>query len=572
MEDRLKFASKPFAEKARQFAAAVRESGDTSREVRRLVINGERRYFEVVEASVDGSMIGAARDVSDLEEAKHDLDRYVGAYTDVLEKLNTGVAIWGPNRRLTFFNRAFANTFQLDEDWLSTGPSHDELLDHMREKRTIPEQADFRAYKQYFSDMYTALVEPVEELIYLPGGTTLRVGRSPHPLGGLLFFYEDMSDRLELERARNTLIAVQRTTLDNLSQGVAVFGGDGKLRLYNRAYGDLWSLEEAFLDSEPHLGEVLQRMIPQFSEPGESTVNVADLVSRTLERVGHRQRLERLDGTVVDRTTVPLPDGATLVTHLDVTDSIRIERALRERTEAFEEADNLKSQFIANVSYELRTPLNTISGFSEILIDQFFGELNPRQLEYVEGILESSGHLLALINDILDLANLEAGQMLLETETFDIQNMINGVVRLVDDRVFDRRLKIRLEVPPHIGSLLADERRIRQVVYNLLGSAMRQSEPGGTIQLGASRQDGELSIWIKDNGKGFDIAEQSDAFEKFGRPGTHSGEPGTGLGLALVKSFVELHGGRVQLTSAAGAGTRVTCVFPDHNKPATPAA
>mgnify|MGYP002529344911 CR=1 FL=1 len=150
-----------------------------------------------------------------------------------------------------------------------------------------------------------------------------------------------MSDQLELERARNTLIAVQRTTLDNLSQGVAVLGGDGKLRLYNRAYGDLWSLEEAFLDSEPHLGEVLKRMIPQFSELGETSVNVAEFVSRTLERVGHRQRLERSDGTVVDRTTVPLPDGATLVTHLDVTDSIRIERALRDRTEALEEADNL---------------------------------------------------------------------------------------------------------------------------------------------------------------------------------------------------------------------------------------
>ena len=151
-----------------------------------------------------------------------------------------------------------------------------------------------------------------------------------------------------------------------------------------------------------------------------------------------------------------------------MTDGFRIERALRQRTEALEEADWLKSQFIANVSYELRTPLNTIGGFSEILADQFFGKLNPKQVEYVDGILKSSGYLLALINDILDLATIEAGRMQLDTEEFDVNDMVQGVLRMVEDRALERRISLTTELPQDIGGMDGDERRIRQVIFNLL--------------------------------------------------------------------------------------------------------
>ena len=526
------------------------------------MIDSDRRYFQIAEIPAAGGQIGVARDVTDLETAKDDLERHVGAYTDVLEKLNTGVAIWGPDRRLKFFNRAYAKLFRLDENWLATEPDHEELIELLRQNRSIPEHADFQAYKKRFMDMYTTLVDPIEELDYLPNGTTLRVGSSPHPLGGLLFFYEDMSDQLELERARNTLIAVQRTILDNLSQGVEVYGGDGRLKLFNRAYSDPWGFDEDFLASEPHISELIDHTRPQIIGASTEPESVESVVNRTLDRVGHRQRIERTDELVLDRTTVPLPDGATLVTHLDVTDTMRIERALRERTEALEEADRLKSQFIANVSYELRTPLNTIGGFSEILIDQFFGELNPRQLEYIEGIFESSGHLLAPIDDILDLANIEAGRMRPETETFDISEMIASVVHLVEERIFERKLQLHIEVPPDIGTFHADERRVPQVIYNLIGNALRFTESGGVIRVGATRGDDEVSIWVADNGRGLGWAEQMQIFERFNRSGSSSTVPGTGLGLALVKSFVDLHGGRVELEPSTGKGTRVTCIFP----------
>lgn len=288
------------------------------------------------------------------------------------------------------------------------------------------------------------------------------------------------------------------------------------------------------------------------------------LVEWSLDRTARLSRIERTDGLILDSATVPLPDGATLITLYDVTDSTRVERALRERTETLEEADALKSQFIANVSYELRTPLNTITGFSEFLIDQFFGELNARQLEYVEGIFESSGYLLALINDILDLATIEAGRMRIEHESFDITAMAQSAMRLVEERAREKSLTMRMEVPPDIGSMEADERRIRQVIFNLLNNAIRLSDRGGTVTLGASRDDEAIAIWVSDTGQGLAPEDVGRAFDPFRRGDEgHNNQPGSNLGLALVERFVALHGGRVALVSVLGQGSRVTCTIPD---------
>lgn len=560
------FASKPLHAQARALARKAGQDQTPQRETRSLVVDGERRAFDVVEHPCGGGLIGMARDITELVEVGGELERHIEAQADVLEKLNTATAIWGPDRRLKFFNRAYSRLFHLDENWLSTEPHHEDVMDAMHEKRRIPEQANFQKYKKNFMDMYTTVIEPTEEFMHLPDGSTLRTVLNPHPFGGLLFFYEDVSDRLELERSRNTLEAVQRATLDNLSQGVAVYGGDGRLKLYNKSYAELWSLSDEQLKAEPHLSDFAGAVHPLMVDAEDVPGTAEGLVDQMLARRPLRHRIETAEGRVLDMSTVPLPDGATLATFLDVTDGIRIERALRQRAEALEEADWLKAQFIANVSYELRTPLNTIGGFSEILSDQFFGKLNPRQAEYVDGIMESSAYLLALINDILDLATIEAGRMQLDTENFDVGEMVQSVLRMVEERVLERRLTLRTEVPDDIGELEGDERRIRQVVFNLLSNAIRFTSPGGTVTVGARRQDEAIVVWVSDTGRGIAEDEQEKVFAKFHRSAeATASQPGTGLGLALVKSFVELHGGTVKLTSKLGEGTNVTCVFPNRD-------
>jgi signal transduction histidine kinase len=259
---------------------------------------------------------------------------------------------------------------------------------------------------------------------------------------------------------------------------------------------------------------------------------------------------------------VPLPDGNVLLSYLDVTDSTRVQRALRERNEALETAGRLKSEFIANVSYELRTPLNAIIGFAEILTNQYFGELNPRQLDYSRGILDSSHRLLTLINDILDLATIEAGYMMLETENIDVHTLMASVLALTRERARKQNINLEFDCPPDLGTLTADERRLKQVLFNLISNAIKFTPGGGTIRLAARRLEGGVTLTVADNGVGIPTEDQARVFEKFERGNPQARQSGAGLGLSLVKSFIELHGGRVEIVSQANKGTTITLFLP----------
>jgi len=256
---------------------------------------------------------------------------------------------------------------------------------------------------------------------------------------------------------------------------------------------------------------------------------------------------------------VPLPDGNVLVTYLDVTDTAKVERALRERNEALETAGRLKSEFIANVSYELRTPLNAVIGFAEILMKQFFGDLNPRQLDYSRSIVQSAQQLMKLINDILDLATIEAGYMVLDTDAVKIADMLAAVLTLTRERARSRDLELALRCPPDIGAITADERRLKQALFNLISNAIKFTPPGGVISVEAERNEDALSLVVADTGIGIPLSDQSRVFDKFERGKRQSG---AGLGLSLVKRLIEMHGGTVEVDSKPGEGTRIICRLP----------
>ncbi|HUH83991.1 MAG TPA: PAS-domain containing protein, partial [Stellaceae bacterium] len=393
------------AENGRSLATRARNAAVAQSESHHIVIAGARRLVEFNEAPAEGGeVVGFAQDFTDLENIQAELARHIAAHADVLENVAVAIAIYGPDTRLTFHNTAFANLWRLEEDWLSTEPTLDEVLERLRERRRIPEHADFRAFKRQQLGMFTSLIEPQEELLHLPDERTLRLVVSPHPFGGLTFVYEEVTDKLALERSYNTMIEVQRETLDNLYEAVAVFGSDGRLKLSNPAYAQMWQLDPADLQGEPHVAEIIEKQRAFYDDGGDWPAMKRRIIARLTTHMAESTRLARRDGSILQAVTVPLPDGNVLLSYLDVTDSTRVEHALRERNEALETAGRLKSEFIANVSYELRTPLNAIIGFAEILTNQYFGELTPRQLDYSRGILDSSHRLLSLINDILDLA------------------------------------------------------------------------------------------------------------------------------------------------------------------------
>ena len=543
--------------------------GEPETESEHVVVAGARRLLaltEIPQGKGDASF-GYALDRTDVEEAQAELKRHVEAHATVLEQMQAAIAIYDADTRLVFFNHAFRDLWGLDDDWLHTEPTMGEILEALRERRRLPEYADFTVFKRARLALFRSLLETQSELVHLPDGRTLQGILTPHPFGGLLSIAEDVTDRLTLERSYNTLIQVQRETLNNLHEGVAVFGADGRLRLCNPVFGKLWNLAPDDLAGTPHVGRILEKVKPLFRYEGGWPLFAERIVSRLGERNSGHGRIERTDGCVLEYSFVPLPDGATLVSYTDVTDTTRVERALRERNEALETTDRLKSEFIANVSYELRTPLNTILGFSESLAQGYWGPLNPRQMEYVEGIVVSSQSLAGLINDILDLASIEAGHMVLDHTSVDMGVLLRTVSTLIRERARMKGITLHLDCPDTIGTLLCDERRIKQALYNLLSNAVKFTGTGGAVTLAGRREQDEIVLSVADNGIGISESDQLRVFGKFVHASGSGRKTGAGLGLSLVKSLIELHGGAVALASAPGQGTTVICRLPLAAKP-----
>jgi signal transduction histidine kinase len=567
------------ADKAGGQAIARRalQSNAAHSEDRHVVVAGDRRLFEITETPLTGigpavHIVGRALDKTALEESRGELARHVGAHGDVLESLSTSIVIFGPDQRLKFFNNEYVKQFGLDEDFLESEPLLGEVLEALRERRKLPEQLDMPRYKKETARELMSLLSPREELLHLPDETTIRMVATPHPFGGVVITYEDVTDTLRVERLYNTLIQVQRETLDHLFEGIVVFGSDGRLKLSNPAYARMWGLQPADLEGEPHVAAIADRVRGYFPSNLHWPRLRQRIISRVADREPRRGRLERSDGSVLVFSSLPLPDGGCLYTYVDVTDTTRVERALRERNAALETADRLKSEFIANVSYELRTPLNAIIGFAEILHQAYFGPLNDRQSEYARGILDASNRLISLINDILDIATIEAGYLHLDLASVDICNLLAAVETFAIERARNRNLQFAVDCPTGIGTVIGDDRRLKQAIYNVVSNAIKFTPPGGRIVISARREDEMMSITVTDTGIGIDPQDQGIIFEKFARVSSQGRQTGAGLGLALVKKLVELHSGNVELHSTPGEGTQVTCHVPIAGPPAARSA
>ncbi|WP_419903268.1 ATP-binding protein [Kiloniella sp.] len=563
LERNMELMDRSKVSQAHNLAKKALETENLVREKHHAIISGERRLLEVCEKALDNNnLLGFAVDQTGLEEAEGELNRHVEAHAQVLENLGIAISIFGSDERLTFFNSAYANLFNLNEDFLRSEPHLSEILDTMRENRRLPEYANFPEFKQQRLREYRTMIEPVEELLHLTDGTTLRSIATAHPFGGVIETVEDVTDSLALERSYNTLTAVQRETLNKLYEAVVVYGADGRLKLFNPNFAEIWKLSEEFLNSEPHVRDVVSKSRDLFDLNDEDWEKQREvMVARVCEPEGRSGRKVRADGVVLDWAQVMLPDGASLLTFLDVTDSFTVERALIDKNEALETADRLKTAFIANVSYELRTPLNAIVGFAEILENEFFGELNDRQKEYSQAIVESSQRLMTLINDILDLATIEAGYLHLDLAEIKVDHMLQHLHTIGHERARHRNIEVDIICNESIGSVVVDERRLTQALYNLLLNAMKFSPEGGKVIVEASKDD-ELRIAISDKGVGISKEDEDRVFEKFERGEGHAKQAGAGLGLSLVKSLVELHGGWVEIESEVGQGTTVTCHIP----------
>jgi signal transduction histidine kinase len=549
---------------ARDNTAKARAAGEPYAARLPVIVAGNRRIFEVVDRPSAGGSAGIGIDVTEVEAMRHELTRITEAHRRILDQLSTAVAIFTANQRLAFYNTAYRVLWDLDAPFLDSSPSDSAVLDRLRAARKLPEQADFRKWKNELHDAYRSM-EPRQLEWYLPDGRTLRVVTTPNPEGGVTYLFDDVTERLKLERRYDALIRVQGETLEALAEGVAVFGSDGRLDLYNPAFARLWKLGTpltgADYEARPHIETVIAWCRPLFADDTFWTT-LRGAVTGIDARAPVTGRLERADGSVVECVTVPLPDSATMVTFQDVTDSVNVERALIERADALQDADRLKSAFVQHVSYELRSPLTNIIGFAQLLEEPITGPLTEKQREYLGYIGSSSGALLTIINDILDLATIDAGAMTLDLKSVDIRAAVDAAADGLRDRLAEKDVTLDVRAPANIGSFTADERRVRQILFNLLSNAVSFSPARETVTLSVERRPDAVVFAVTDRGPGIPAEIGDRVFERFETHALGQGHRGAGLGLSIVRSFVALHGGSVTLDSAVGHGTTVTCTFP----------
>lgn len=536
----------------------------------RVNIRGQRRVLRVIEQPMHAaggrvSMAGLAIDVTRQDKAQEELRRHQEAHRQTLDQLGTAVAVFGPNQHLEYYNQSFVELWGLEEAELRHNPSHAEVLDRLRHEERLPAQADFAQWKAQQLRVYTDDgnndAEP-DDIWSLPNGRTLRVATRRHALGGIAIVFEDITQTVELQTLYQTQIKVQRATLNNLSEGVAVFGADGRMALFNQSFLNLWGLSEEELENSPHF----DRLSAEFVEMAPNAMDDFKAMKRRIVSFSPQDRqteaggpFKLKDGRWMAYATSPLPDGATLVSFIDMTDSQERQKELEVRNQILEEADRIKTRFTNHISYQLRDPLNVIKGFAEVLENEFAGPLTDRQKDYTAAIVASSLKLLDLVDDIIDLAAVDAGQLDLEMDYVEVRSLMENAKTYAALKAEDSEIKLNIECDDTVGKIRGDERRLKQVLFNLLANAFQFTGPGGEVTIGAERDGDMVRLWVTDTGRGVTPADQAKVFERYEAAGPGAG---AGVGLALVNSFVGLHGGFVRLSSQEDEGTTVTCHLP----------
>jgi signal transduction histidine kinase len=548
--------------KARDDARAA-ALGQSASHIRAITIKGKRRSLRIIIFPAPDGATGVGFDVTDEIEARDTLAREAKAHGETLNHLTDAVAVFDGARRLTTHNRAFALLWGLDEAWLNDRPSHGEWLDRMRQAARIAATRDFSAWKTNELSYYQEPGIIPDETWTLPDGRILRVARQRQPDGGLLMLFEDISDKMSLQARYKTLIEVQRATLDKLGEAVAVFTSDGRVSLANAAFARIWDIEPSFLDAAPEFDNLVEKARRTYPDP-QFWSDLKARISDPSPQARQEMQGEFIcsTGLTLQWLTRPLPDGATLAAFGDVTAARQVETVLRNQAAAFQDADRLKTEFVRNVSYQLRTPLTTIGGYSELLAAGVGGTLTPTQAEYLGAIGSASGQLEKLIENILDLAMIDAGQMSLDLGDVNLLDALTSTAELARTTSGDNEVKIIVECDESAGIIRADKARIHQILFNLVSNALRVTTKNDTITMGARRFEDTVRIWVTDTGPGIDTSRQASAFEGFG-----DGDRRAGVSLALVKRFVELHGGWVALSSSAASGVTVSCYLPAQAAP-----
>ncbi len=527
----------------------------------RATIAGDRKLVEVHEVAFETGSAGLVVDVSEIEAAQAHLKRTLQSHAQTMDRLATAVAIFDEDRHLIFHNKAFQTLWQLDEQTLTGEPDNATLFDELRDRGLLAEQPDWSKWRNGLLNVYRG-TEPQEHMWQLPDGRSLRVVATPQKQGGVTWLFENITEQLEMESRYIALTQVQGETLDHLHEAIAVFASDGRLKLSNPSFQKVWRFSREQMVPDTPIASLAEHAQTYMDSHHVWSKLVAGVTGVSDQRETLSGRLTMAEGRVLDYALVPLPQGQSMVSFADVSASVRMEQALIERNEALEAAEQLKNAFIEHVSYEFRAPLTNIVGFADMLKQGICGPLNERQLDYVDHI-ESSSHVLhSMVDNMLDLATVDAGILRLDLDTVDLRKMVNGAVRSVSEQLREQNVRLNLLLPAKAESFIADATRVQQVLYNLLNNAIRFTPENSTIEVAAEASGDTITLRVTDSGPGVPEDQQETLFDRFAAHAHAGGSRGVGLGLAIARSLVELHGGTIALDTSVQRGASFVCEFP----------
>ncbi|QWC57928.1 PAS domain-containing protein [Erythrobacter sp. 3-20A1M] len=554
VEDQIELVEAVEGQSAVSVALDAAKRNEAVKRTVQATIHGARRALRVSDLPLgEEGIAGYAVDVEEMEERGRAHRAYARAQRSMMDRLSIGVAQFDSDRRLAFANQPFRRTFALSSGAEPIGSSFKRFLSDARDAGRLPEVRDFPAWRAEHEEWFAAS-EPQEEAWPLVDGTHLRVVAQPMPDGGLALIAEDRTEQLALSATRDTLLRTRTAMVDSLFEALAVFAPDGHLQLWNRSFPTTWGIAPDRLDDHPTADRLLEQIGRGLVRPRQAESIGEVIRSATLDRKERAGRVQMADGRTLEFAGVPLPDGNGLLTTLDVTANEQAETALRERAEALEQADQVKTRFLANMSYEFRTPLTSIGGFAELLESGVAGDMSEQAREYVTAIIDSVARLTEQVENVLDLSQSEAGLLPVSKQSVELQPLVARTVRQREEAITKAGLRLDLLGGARVR-VEADPRQLARAIGHLLDNAIAASSHGDRIAIEIGREKGATRISISDRGAGMDEAQLRRAQEGLAPTDEGRMERREGLGIPLSRQLIEAQGGTLQIRSKKGSGT-----------------